>query len=108
MNTVTAAQNNYENAVKKRAAIEGDMAVKLKAAEDAHTNDVFVIDSMNLRSKKIYNQRISEVEEKYSAAVAAIHEEYDAQLIQAEREVEEYKKQLAEFDAAKIEYEKDV
>lgn len=107
LNTVTAAQNNYENAVKKRAAIEGDMAVKLKAAEDAHTNDVFVIDSMNLRSKKIYNQRISEVEEKYSAAVAAIHEEYDAQLIQAEREVEEYKKQLAEFDAAKIESAKE-
>ncbi len=107
LNTVTAAQNNYENAVKKRATIEGDMAVKLKAAEDARTNDIFVIDSMNLRSKKVYNQRIAEVEEKYSAAVAAVHEEYDAQLIQAEREVEEYKKQLAEFDAAKIESAKE-
>ena len=107
LNTVTAAQNNYENAVKKRAIIEGDMAVKLKSAEDARTNDIFVIDSMNLRSKKVYNQRIAEVEEKYSAAVAAVHEEYDAQLIQAEREVEEYKKQLAEFDAAKIESAKE-
>lgn len=107
LDTVTAAQTNYENAVKKRATIEGDMSVKLKAAEDARTNDIFVVDSMHLRSKKIYNQRIAEVEEKYSAAVAAVHEEYDAQLIQAESEVEEYKKQLADFDAAKIESAKE-
>lgn len=107
LNTVTAAQTNYENAVKKRATIEGDMAVKMKAAEDARTNDIFVVDSMNLRSKKVYNQRIAEVEEKYRAAVAAVHEEFDAQLIQADREVEEYKKQLAEFDAAKIESAKE-
>ena len=107
LNTVTAAQNNYENAVKKRASIEGDMTVKLKAAEEARTNDIFVVDSMNLRSKKVYNQRIAEVEEKYSAAIAAVHEEYDAQLVQADREVEEYKKQLAEFDAAKIESAKE-
>ena len=107
LNTVTAAQNNYDNAVKKRATIESDMTVKLKAVEDARTNDIFVIDSMNLRSKKVYNQRIAEAEEKYSAAVAAVHEEYDAQLIQADREVEEYKKLLAEFDAAKIESAKE-
>ena len=107
LNTVTAAQNNYENAVKKRAAIEGDMTVKLRAAEDTRTNDIFVVDSMHLRSKKVYNQRIAEVEEKYSAAIAAVHEEYDAQLVQADREVEEYKKLLAEFDAAKIESAKE-
>ena len=107
LNTVTVAQNNYDNAVKKRATIEGDMTVKLKAAEDARTNDIFVIDSMNLRSKKVYNQRLAELEEKYSAAIAAVHEEYDSQLIQADREVEEYKKQLAEFDAAKIESAKE-
>ena len=107
LNTVTVAQNNYDNAVKKRATIEGDMTVKLKAAEDARTNDIFVIDSMNLRSKKLYNQKLEELEEKYSAAVAAVHDEYDAQLIQADREVEEYKKQLAEFDAAKIESAKE-
>ena len=35
LNTVGAAQTNYDNAVKERAAIEADMSVKLKAAEDA-------------------------------------------------------------------------
>ena len=32
LNTVGAAQTNYDNAVKKRATIEGDMTVKLTAA----------------------------------------------------------------------------
>ena len=44
LNTVGAAQSNYENAVKKRATIEGDMSVKLKAAEETRTNDLFVIE----------------------------------------------------------------
>ena len=103
LNTVGAAQANYDNAVKSRASIEGDMTVKLKAAEDTRKNDIFVIDSMNLRSKKDYAQRRGEAEKKYNEAVAAIHEEYDALLIQADREIEEYKKQVAELDTAKIE-----
>lgn len=102
LNTVGAAQTNYDNAVKERAAIEADMSVKLKAAEDAHTNDLFVIDSMNLRSKKKKNDLIVEADAKYKKALAAVHEEYDALLVQAEAEVEEYKKQLAEFDTAKV------
>ena len=102
LNTVGAAQSNYDNAVKKRATIEGDMTVKLKAAEDAHTNDIFVIDSMTRLTKKRRTELVSEADVKYREALAAIHEEYDGQLVQADKEIEEYKKQLAEFDAAKV------
>ena len=102
LNTVGAAQTNYDNAVKERAAIEADMSVKLKAAEDAHKNDLFVIDSMNLRSKKKKNDLVVEADAKYKKALAEVHEEYDAKLVQAEAEVEQYKKQLAEFDTAKV------
>ena len=102
LNTVGAAQTNYDNAVKKRATIEGDMAVKLKAAEDAYTNDIFVIDSMNLRSKKKYETLASAAKLKYKEAVAAVHDEYDAQLVQADKEISEYKSQLAEFDNTKV------
>ena len=107
LNTVGAAQSNYDNAVKNRAAIEGDMTVKLNAAEDEYKNDVFVIDSMNLRSKKKRSDLIVEAEKKYRAAVEAVHQEFDGQLAQADKEVEEYKKQLADFDAAKVQAAKE-
>ena len=107
LNTVGAAQTNYDNAVKKRATIEGDMAVKLKAAEDAHTNDIFVIDSMARLSKRKRAELVGEADKKYKAAVAAVHEEYDSQLVQADKEIKEYKSQLAEFDAAKVEAAKE-
>jgi len=107
LNTIGAAQSNYDNSVKNRAAIEGDMLVKLKAAEEAYKNDIFVIDSMNLRSKKNYNARVAEAEKKYMEEVSVIHQEYDGKLIQADKEVEEYKKQLSEFDTTKIQAAKD-
>ena len=102
LNTVGAAQTNYDNAVKKRATIEGDMTVKLRAAEDAHTNDIFVIDSMTRLTKKKRAELVNEAEKKYMDALAAVHEEFDGQLAQADKEVAEYKSQLAEFDAAKV------
>ena len=107
LNTVGAAQTNYDNAVKKRATIEGDMSVKLKAADETKTNDLFVIDSMTRLTRRRRTELIAEAEQKYKDAVAAIHEEYDAQLIQADKEVEEYKSQLAEFDTAKVQAAKE-
>ena len=107
LNTVGAAQTNYENAVKKRATIEGDMAVKLKTAEENRTNNLFVIDSMTRLTKRKRAELVAEADKKYKEAVAAVHEEYDAKLVQAESEVEEYKKLLAEFDASKVEAAKE-
>ena len=102
LNTVGTAQTNYDNAVKKRATIEGDMTVKLKVAEDAQTNDIFVIDSMTRLTKKKRAELVAEAEKKYRDTVAAIHEEYEGQLAQADKEIQEYKAQLAEFDSAKV------
>ena len=107
LNTVASAQTNYDNAVKNRAAIEGDMTVKLNNVEDTYKNDIFVLDSMNIRSKKNYNARLAEIEKKYKDAVAEVHNEFDGKFVQAEKEVEEYKKQLAEFDAAKVQAAKE-
>ena len=107
LNTVGTAQTNYDNAVKQRATIEGDMTVKLKAAEDAHTNDIFVIDSMSRLSKKKRAELVADAEKKYLEAIAAVHEEYDGQLAQADKEVAEYKSLLAQFDASKVEAAKE-
>ena len=102
LNNVGAAQANYDNAVKQLATLEGDMAVKLKNAEETHTNDLFVIDSMTRLTRRHRSELIAEADKKYNEAVEAIHDEYDSQLIQAQKTIEEYKNQLAEFDAAKV------
>ncbi len=102
LNTVGAAQANYENAVKKRATIEGDMAVKLKTAEETRTNNLFVIESMTRLTNKKRAELEAEAEKKYKEALVAIHDEYEGQLVQADKEIQEYKSQLAEFDAAKV------
>lgn len=107
LNTVGAAQTNYDNAVKKRATIEGDMTVKLNNAEETRTNDLFVIDSMTRLTRKKRQELVAEAEKKYKEAITAVHEEFDGQLAQADKEVEEYKKQLAEFDTAKVEAAKE-
>lgn len=107
LNTMGAAQTNYDNAVKNRAAIEGDMTVKLNAAEDTYKNELFVIDSMNLRSKKTYNARVADAQKKYKDTLAEIHLEFDGKLAQADKEIEEYKKQLSEFDTAKVQAAKE-
>ena len=107
LNTVASAQSNYDNAVKNRAAIEGDMTVRLRAAEDTRDNDLFVIESMNLRLKKQRDEKIRQAELKYRETVSAIHQEFDGKLAQADKEIEEYKKQLAEFDATKVQAAKE-
>ena len=107
LNTVGAAQSNYDNAVKRRVTIESDMTIRLNAAEDTLKNDIFVVESMDLRSKKKYDTLMEAAQLKYDETIAAIKEEYEPMLIQADKEVEEYKKQLAEFDIAKIEAAKE-
>lgn len=103
LDTVSSAQTNYDNAVKNKIQVETDLESQLKAAEEARDNDIFVVDSMNLKYKTVYNDKIALINKQYDAKVKLIHEEYDSLLIQAEKQVEEYKKQMTEFDSAKVE-----
>jgi len=103
LDTVSSAQTNYDNAIKNKAQIQADMESKLKTAEETLENDIFVIDSMNLKYKTVYNDRVAAAKNKYAESVKAIQDEFGEKLALAEKEVEAYKSQLAEFDTAKIE-----
>lgn len=103
LNTVATAQSNYDNAVKNKAILEADMEIKLKNAQETFDNDVFVLDSMNISDEKKYNGRLDELKLKYEETVRTVHEEYDGKIILADKEIQAYKAQLAEFDAAKVE-----
>lgn len=102
LDTVSTAQSNYDSAVKNKAILEADMEIRLRNAKDSYDNDVFVLDSMNLSNKKLYDNRLDEIKLAYEEAVKNIHDEFDPTLILAEKEIDAYKKQLAEFDAAKV------
>ena len=103
LDTVAIAQAHYDDAVKNRSLIVGDMENKLKAAKSVLDNDIFVIDSMNISKKSVYNEKVKAAKRKYQKSVSDIHLEYDPQISAAEKEVEAYGSQLAEFDATKIE-----
>ena len=107
LDTVSSAQNNYENAVKNKIQIEAELESQLKAAQEARENDIYVVDSMHLKYKTVYNDKISLINKQYEAKVKLIHEEYDTKISQAGKQVEEYKQQLAEFDSAKVEAAKE-
>lgn len=102
LDTVSNAQSNYDNAVKNKAVVEADMEIRLKNAQDTYDNDVFVLDSMNISNKKTYNERLDKIKISYEENVKAIHEEFDSKIILADKEIQAYKDQLAEFDAAKV------
>ena len=103
LDTVSSAQTNYDNAVKNKAQIEADMEYKLNEAKSNRDNDIFVVDSMNIGSKKTYNERVAVINKEYDLTVKAIHKEFDEKVLQADKEVQAYKTQLAEFDTAKVE-----
>ena len=103
LDTVSSAQTNYDNAVKAKAQLEADMESKLKEAADNRDNDIFVLNSMNIKRKSTYNERLAIINKEYDLAVQAVHKDYDDKISQADKEVQAYKEQLAEFDAAKVE-----
>ena len=103
LDTVSSAQTNYDNAVKAKAQLEADMESKLKEAADNRDNDIFVLNSMNIKRKSTYNERLAVINKEYDLAVQAVHKDYDDKISQADKEVQAYKEQLAEFDAAKVE-----
>ena len=102
LDTVSSAQNNYDNAVKTKTTIEANMESKLKTASETYENDIFILDSLKL-SKIQYDNRLEEIKKQYNENVSEIHKEFDESIAQAEKQIQEYKKQLAEFDTAKIE-----
>jgi len=102
IDSVSSAQNNYDNAVKTKVRLEVNLASAIKAAETQRENDIFVLDSLKLKSKSEYKTRLDKIEKEYNETIAKAHEEYDPEIAAAEKEAELYQEQLTQFDAAKV------
>ena len=102
LDSVSKVQANYDAAMKNKTNIISDRDVALKKAEEKRDSDLFLIDSLNL-NKKEADKRKEAVYTEYQEAVALVNEVYEPQLVNAENELAEYKKQLDEYDTAKLE-----
>lgn len=102
LDSSTRAQTNYDNAVREKVNIQNQMNSQLKSAAASRDNDLFAIESMNIKSKKELENRIAAVENEYNNKVLEIQNEFNDQLESADLQIEEYRKQLESFDAAKI------
>ncbi len=102
LDSVSKVQTNYDNAMKNRTNLVSDKEIALNKAAEKRDSDLFLIDSLTLDAKQT-EERKAAVYEEYEAAVALVNETYDPQIVNAEKELEEYKKQLDEYDTAKLE-----
>ena len=103
LDSVSKVQANYDAAMKNKTNIISDRDVALRKAEEKRDSDLFLIQSLSLDSKAEVNKRKAAVLEEYEKTVAEINQEYEPQLVLAENELAEYKKQLDEYDTTKLE-----
>ena len=102
LDSVNKVQTNYDNAMKNRTNIISDRDLALKKAEETRDSELFLIESLTL-TKKEEEKRKAAVLEEYDAAVQQINDEYEPQILLADNELAEYKKQLDEYDTSKLE-----
>ena len=102
LDSVSKVQANYDAAMKNKTNIISDRDVALHKAEEKRDSDLFLIDSLSLEKPEA-DKRKKTVYEEYEQAVALVNEVYDPQLVLADNELAEYKRQLDEYDTAKLE-----
>ncbi len=103
LDSVSKVQTNYDNAMKNRTNIISDRDLALKNAEEKRDSELFLIESLSLDDKNEIKNRQDAVLEEYENTVAQIKQVYDPQISAADTELAEYKKQLDEYDTAKLE-----
>lgn len=107
LDSVFKVQGNYDNAIKEKSRIVSQKELELQDAQTKLDNELFLIDSLKLSSKKEIAKRKTQAEDEYKKTVEEINLKYDEQIAAIEAEANEYKLQLAEYDTAKIESAKE-
>ena len=108
LDSVTKVQDKYDNAVKKRDQAIAQMENEIKMAETKRDDDLFVLESVQLVDDTAFASRKRKIIAEYEEKVAAIKAQYEEKLVVLEADVEKYKKELASYDASKIESAKEL
>ena len=103
LDSVAKVQTNYDNAMKNKMNIISDRDLALRKAEEKRDSEMFLIESLNLDSKKEIEKRQAAVLEEYENSIVLVNQVYEPQIAMADAELAEYKKQLDEYDTSKLE-----
>ena len=79
----------------------------LEEANNERERELFLIESLNLRNKKEIEKRKQSVEDSYLAKVNQIEKDFQQKISSVQAEIDEYSKQLLQFDSNKIESAKE-
>ncbi len=102
LDSVSKVQSNYDNAMKNKMNLISDRDVALNKAVEKRDSDLFLIDSLTLKAAEA-KERKDKVLEEYDNSVLLVNEYYEPLIVLADNELAEYKKQLDEYDTAKLE-----
>ncbi|MCR5435769.1 MAG: hypothetical protein K6E97_01750 [Treponema sp.] len=107
LDNVSKTQVNYDNAVKEKILLESQMQSEISEAEAERDNELFVIDSLNLRSQSQINQRKREVERDFNKKVNEIKSSYEQKINPIELQIANYKQELDSYDSSVLESAKE-
>ena len=102
LNSVSSVQTSYDNAIKNKEQIQVDWNKQIAAIQSERENDIYVVDSMHLKDGADYANRISVINANTAEKINAVNEEYQEKMAKAEKQIEDFKKQLDKFDAAQV------
>ncbi|MCR4742406.1 MAG: hypothetical protein K5866_06005 [Treponema sp.] len=106
LDSVAKAQQNYDTALRDKLQLESEMEAAIKSIDAERDNAIFLLDSLKL-SPKEYESRRGEIIKDHSLKLKEIHDEYDKEIILAQKKAETYKKDLDQFDSVKVQSAKE-
>ena len=107
LSSVSAAQTNYDSALKTLEKIDADYASAVKNAQNARDNEIFVLDSLHLDSKTDYDARLRQINRRFDAMLRELEEDYSQRREAANEDAEMFRLALGKFDQSAIDNARD-
>lgn len=103
LNSAGRVESLYANAVRSKEILVSQRDDELTAAEQKRENDLFTLQSVSKVSTKAAIQKKQEqIQSEYQKTVKAIKEKYNQKIADSDKEIEELKLQLSEYDQEEI------
>ena len=100
-NQLERAQENFEEASKRRAALQGALDARIERAKQKMQADLDLLKRTSL-SKTALAARREKIQSDYNKEVSAAHSEIDEQLKTADAEAKQYEEQLKSYDSENV------
>ncbi len=100
-NQLERLQENFEEASKRRASLQGALDARLERAKQKMQADLDLLKRTSL-SKTALAARREKIQSDYNKEVSAAHSELDEQLKTADAEAKQYEEQLKSYDSENV------